>query len=128
MPRKSRIDAPSAFHHIIGRGINRQEIFSDETDYRDFLNRVGDLFSETNTSCYAWALLPNHFHLLVRTGDVPVFRVMQTLLTGYVITYNRRHRRFGHLFQNQYTSIVMRDALKKANPLMPLAPNSKQCW
>jgi REP element-mobilizing transposase RayT/predicted XRE-type DNA-binding protein len=109
MPRKSRIDAPSALHHIIGRGINRQEIFSDETDYRDFLNRLGDVLSETNTSCYAWALLPNHFHLLVRAGDVPVSRVMQRLLTGYVVTYNHRHHRFGHLFQNRYTSIVCQE-------------------
>ena len=109
MPRKSRIDAPRALHHIIGRGIDRQEIFSDKTDYRDFLNRLGDILSESNTSCYAWALLPNHFHLLVRTGDVPVSTVMQRLLTGYVVTYNRRHRRFGHLFQNRYKSILCQE-------------------
>ena len=64
MPRKARIDAPSAIHHVIGRGINRQEIFSDRKDYNNFLERLGDLLTESKTSCYAWALIPNHFHLL----------------------------------------------------------------
>jgi hypothetical protein len=60
MPRKARIDAHWAIHYIIGRGINRQEGFSDK-DYLNFLERLGDLLTETNTSCYAWALIPNHF-------------------------------------------------------------------
>ena len=109
MPRKSRIDAPGALHHVIGRGINRQDIFSDETDYRNFLDRLGHIVATSKTPCYAWALLPNHFHLLLRTGNVPVSRVMQRLLTGYVVTYNRRHRRFGHLFQNRYKSILCQE-------------------
>jgi putative transposase len=109
MPRKSRIDAPGALQHIISRGINRQAIFSDKADYKDFLNRLGDILSKSNTSCYAWALLPNHFHLLLRTGDVPVSRVIQRLLTGYVVTFNRRHRHFGHLFQNRYKSILCQE-------------------
>ncbi len=55
MPKKARIDAPGALHHVNGRGINRQEIFSDKTDYLNFLERLGDLLVETKTSCYAWA-------------------------------------------------------------------------
>jgi hypothetical protein len=43
MPRKSRIDAPGALQHVIGRGINRQEIFSDKADYKAFLNRLGEI-------------------------------------------------------------------------------------
>ena len=66
MPRKARIDATGALHHVIGRGINRQEIYSDKTDYMNVLERLGDLLIETETSCYAWALIPNHFHLLPR--------------------------------------------------------------
>ena len=107
MPRKSRIDAPEGLQHVIGRGINRQAIFSDKADYKDFLYRLGEILSESNTSCYAWALIPNH--LLLRTGNVPVSRVMQRLLTGYVVNYNRRHRRFGHLFQNRYKSILCQE-------------------
>ena len=69
MPRKARIDAPGALHHVMVRGIDRRDIFSDQKDYSDFMDRLGDLLIETRTSCYAWALIPNHFHLLLRTGN-----------------------------------------------------------
>lgn len=109
MPRKARIDAPGALHHVIGRGINRQEIFSDKEDYLNFLKRFGDLLIETKTSCYAWALIPNHFHLLLRTGNSSISNLMKRLLTGYAINYNRRHGRSGHLFQNRYKSILCQE-------------------
>ena len=106
MPRQSRIDIPGALHHVICRGINRQNIFTDKEDYKLFLKRLGDLLLETRTSCFAWALIPNHFHLLLRTGNVPIYVVMKRLLTGYAVNFNRRHKRCGHLFQNRYKSIL----------------------
>jgi putative transposase len=109
MPRKSRIDTSGALHHIICRGINRQDIFSDKKDYMSFIGRLGDLLIETKTSCYAWALIPNHFHLLLRTGDVPISALMKRLLTGYAVNYNKRYKRCGHLFQNRYKSILCQE-------------------
>jgi putative transposase len=109
MPRKARIDAPGAIHHVIGRGINRQEIFSDKKDYNNFLERLDDLLTGSRTSCYAWALIPNHFHLLLRTGDDSISNIMKRLLTGYAVSYNRRHGRSGHLFQNRYKSILCQE-------------------
>ena len=109
MPRKARIDAPGALHHIMCRGIERRKIFSDNTDRNSFVERLGRLISETKTICYAWALLPNHFHLLLKTGNVPIATVMRRLLTGYAVTFNRRHRRTGHLFQNRYKSILCQE-------------------
>lgn len=106
MPRQARIDAPGAVHHIIARGIERRKIYRDDQDRNTFLKRLGKLVSETHTQCYAWALIPNHFHLLLRTGAVPVATLMRRLLTGYAIGFNRRHRRSGHLFQNRYKSIL----------------------
>ena len=106
MPRGSRIDAPGALHHIMARGVDRQDIFTDKEDYTAFINRLGDLLIETKTSCYAWALIPNHFHLLIRTGNIPVSHLMKRLLTGYAVIFNRRHNRSGHLFQNRYKSIL----------------------
>ena len=106
MPRKSRIDAPGALHHIIARGIERGKIFRDITDYNNFLERFGGIIQETKTHCFAWALIHNHFHLLLKTGLVPIATVMRRLLTGYAISYNKRHRRVGHLFQNRYKSIL----------------------
>ena len=53
--------------------------------------------------------MSNHFHLLIRTGNQPLSNSMRKLLTGYVVNYNRRHKRYGHLFQNRYKSIVCED-------------------
>jgi len=109
MPRQARIDAPNALHHIIVRGIERRKIFHDDGDRKSFLERLGSILLETSTSCYAWALLPNHFHLCLRTGTHPIATVMRRLLTGYAVTFNRRHRRHGHLFQNRYKSILCQE-------------------
>lgn len=106
MPRQARIDAPGALHHIIARGIERRKIFFDDDDRKNFLERLGSLVAASDTQCFAWALIPNHFHLLLRTGDVPIATVMRRLLTGYAVSFNRRHRRYGHLFQNRYKSIL----------------------
>ena len=106
MPRKSRIDAAGSLHHIIVRGIERGVIFEDNIDRDRFVERLSGILSETATPCYAWVLIPNHFHLLLKTGMTPIRNVMQRLLTGYAVSYNRRHTRSGHLFQNRYKSIL----------------------
>jgi putative transposase len=109
MPRLARLDAPGVFHHIIIRGIERRKIFRDNRDRENFLERLGKLLLETQTGCYAWAFLPNHAHFLFRTGEVPLATLMRRLLTGYVVSFNRRHRRYGHLLQNRYKSIVCQE-------------------
>jgi len=109
MARKSRIDAPGALHHIIARGIERSKIFRDDTDRNNFLDRLSGILKESSTLCFAWSLIPNHFHLLLRTGDVPIATVMRRLLTGYAVFHNRRHSRSGHLFQNRYKSILCQE-------------------
>ena len=109
MPRQARIDAPSALHHIIIRGIERNKIFQDDVDRDDFLNRIGNILPESKTGCYAWALLPNHAHILLRTGLVSIATIMRRLLTGYARRYNRRHHRHGQLFQNRYKSILCQE-------------------
>lgn len=106
MPRQSRIDASGALHHVIVRGIDRRKIFLDDTDRDRFLDRLGAILLETDTRCYAWALIPNHFHLLLQTGSTPLSTVMRRLLTSHAIRFNRRHKRTGHLFQNRYRSIL----------------------
>ena len=106
MPRKSRIDAPGALHHLVLRGIERKAIFKDDLDYQNFLKRLGKVLTETSTACYAWALMANHVHVLLRTGTVPISTVMRKLLTGYAQQFNRRYRRHGHLFQNRYKSFL----------------------
>ena len=106
MPRQARLDAPGTLHHVIVRGIERRRIVGTTRTGSDSWGGLGELARETGTQVYAWSLMPNHVHLLVRSGSAGLPGFMRRLLTGYAVTYNRRHRRHGHLFQNRYKSIV----------------------
>jgi putative transposase len=81
-------------------------IFADDGDRENFLERLSQLLTEAQTPCYAWALMSNHAPLLLRTGRVAIALIMRRLLTGYAVSFNKRHRRHGHLFQNRYKSIL----------------------
>ena len=109
MPRQARLDAPGTLHHIMGRGIEGTKIFRNKRDRTDFLQRLAEPCQDGGLIVYAWALMSNHFHILARTGSQALSRSMRRLLTGYVINFNRRHKRQGHLFQNRYKSIVCED-------------------
>jgi len=106
MPRQARLDFPGTLHHVIVRGIERQKIVSDDTDRKAFVLRLGRVAAETVTCIYAWALMTNHAHILLRSGPEGLSPFMRRFLTGYAVSYNLRHRRHGHLFQNRYKSIV----------------------
>ena len=109
MPRSARLDAPGVLHHIMIRGIDRRNIFQNDIDRDDLIDRLCALLPETGTACYAWTLMSNRAHFLFRTGTTPVSTVMRKLLTGYAVKFNRRHKRTGHLFRNRYKSIVCRE-------------------
>jgi putative transposase len=111
MPRQPRLDAPGTLHHVMGRGIETSKIFRTRKDREDFIDRLAELCRSGGWAVYAWALMPNHFHLLVRTGKEPLARSMRRLMTGYAINFNLRHKRRGHLFQNRYKSIVCQEDL-----------------
>ncbi|MBI5581206.1 MAG: transposase [Deltaproteobacteria bacterium] len=68
-----------------------------------------NILVETQTSCYAWALMPNHFHPLLRTGNTPIARMMSQMLSGSAGRFNRLQRRAGHLFQNRCKSIFCQE-------------------
>jgi putative transposase len=110
MPRKARIDAPGALHYILLRGMDGKEIFQDETDRDNFVDRLAHLLKETSSSCYAWALMPTQIHLLLKTAKSPISSLLQRLLTGYAVTYNSRHRRHGPLFHSRYSAILCQEA------------------
>ncbi|PIX21207.1 MAG: hypothetical protein COZ69_15975 [Deltaproteobacteria bacterium CG_4_8_14_3_um_filter_45_9] len=90
----------------MARGIERREIFKDNKDRKSFLDRFATILEETQTQCYAWALISNHFHILLRTGPTPLSKVMRRLMTGHAVYFHKRHKRSGHLFQNRYKFIV----------------------
>jgi REP element-mobilizing transposase RayT len=78
LPRKARIDGPGGLHHVITRGIEKRDIFWDDDDRNNFLERLGTIIDDSGTRCYAWALLPNHCHLLFETGLSPIATVMRS--------------------------------------------------
>ena len=106
MPRQARLDSPGTLHHVMIRGIERGDIVGGEKDREELVSRMGDLAEETKTKIYAWALMPNHAHILLRSGPKGLAGYMRRLLSSYASYYNRRHNRHGHLFQNRYKSIV----------------------
>ena len=103
------MDCPGTLHHIMGRGIERTKIFRNRVDREDFLSRLADLSQKGDLIVYAGSLLSNHFHILARTGHNHLAGSMRKLLTGYVVNFNKRHKRAGHLFQNRYKSIICED-------------------
>jgi REP element-mobilizing transposase RayT len=106
MPRTARLDYPGTLHHVIFRGIDRCVIVSDISDRQEFVNRMSRLAEATGTMIYAWALMTNHAHILLRSGKMGLPAYMRKLLSGYAQYFNRRHNRSGHLFQNRYKSII----------------------
>lgn len=106
MPRQARLDSPGTLHHVLIRGIERSDIVRNVKDRKEFVDRMGALAKETGTKIYAWALMSNHAHILLRSGPKGLPRYMRRLLSSYAIYYNKVHQRHGHLFQNRYKSIV----------------------
>ena len=91
---------------FILRGINRGDLFLDDTDRKKFLSRIGDVVEGGRCTLYAFALMTNHVHLLVRSGEMGISAFMRKLLTWYALYFNKRHHRTGHLFENRYKSIL----------------------
>jgi REP-associated tyrosine transposase len=106
MPRLARLDAPGTLHHVIVRGIEKRRIVDDRRDREALVSRMGEAATSTSTAIYAWSLMTNHVHILLRSGHEGLPRFMRRFLTGCAIGYNLRHGRHGHLFQNRYKSIV----------------------
>jgi putative transposase len=106
MPRQSRLEIPYLLHHVIVRGIEKRDIFADDTDKERFIARLSDLLTKGSTKCFAWSLMTNHLHLLLMPTTVPLSDTMRRLLTSYAVYFNRKYQRSGHLFQNRYKSIL----------------------
>jgi REP element-mobilizing transposase RayT len=107
MPRTPRLDAPGATHHVMWRGVARGDIFRDDRDRWRLLELLERVLAEEDVACFAWAFMPNHVHLLLRTGRVPLSRPMARLGTAYASGFNGRHERVGHLFQDRFRSVLV---------------------
>jgi len=106
MPRQARLDVTGALHHIIVRGINKASIFVDERDRESFLDRLHLNLNDSACAIYAWTLMDNHLHLLVKSGGRGISYLMRKQLTWYAMYFNHKYHRTGHLFENRYKSII----------------------
>ena len=101
------MDAPGTLHHIMGRGIERAKIFRNRQDREDFLKRLADLCLAEDLIVYAWALMSNHYHLLLQTKEANLSKAIQWLNVSYVTYFNRKRQRNGHLFQGRFKAVLV---------------------
>ena len=109
MARPPRIDFPDALYHVTSRGNGRQRIFWTDRDRQRFLAQLGDGVHTDAIVLYAFVLMDNHFHLLVRTPRANLSRFMQRLNTSYAIYARYKHRRPGHQFEARFKAKLVED-------------------
>jgi len=107
MARPLRIEYPYAVYHITSRGNAQQDIFIDDGDRMAFLEVLAKSVDRFNWLCHAFCLMGNHYHLLIETVDPTLARGMRHLNGVYTQTFNRRHKRSGHLLQGRYKAILV---------------------
>lgn len=104
MPRGARVKSKTGIYHIIWRGANRQEIFHDDEDWTKFLDILKKYKNKCGLNVYAWCLMTNHVHLLIKEGNEDISITMKRMGVSYVGYYNWKYRTIGHLFQDRFKS------------------------
>ena len=112
MTRPLRISYPGAIYHVTGRMLgswrdHRDQLFRDDQDRKRFLKRLGQSVEDFEGRLYLFCLMSNHYHLLMETPRANLSRLMQSVITGYTVYFNRRHQRHGHLFDGRFKSEVV---------------------
>lgn len=109
MPRKRRIVVPGELHHVMARGIDGRDIFPADEDRKQFLAIFGSALQRMKCRCYAWVLMSNHYHVLLRPFDTELGILMRRINTAYAQYYNRKYHRRGYVFQDRYKSIATQE-------------------
>ena len=107
MARPLRIDVAGGWYHITARGQNRERIYDDARDYADFVERLEEMTRRYGVELHAYVLMPNHYHLILRSPKANTSAAMQWLNNGYGMWRNRRHGRTGHVFQGRFKGILV---------------------
>ena len=108
MPRKERITEPGIYH-IINRGVERRDIFNEHTDYEFFLELLLKLSKDFDVIIHNYALMTNHYHILLETKKNNLSKAVQFLNDKYAKYYNKKYNRVGHLWQGRYKSYALYD-------------------
>jgi REP element-mobilizing transposase RayT len=109
MSRAWRIEYAGALYHLLSRGNQGNDIFEDNRDRNIFFKTVGEMSERFEVDIFAYVLMSNHYHLLVRTQRANIKKAMHWFGTTYSRRYNNRHSRSGHLFQGRYKSILVQN-------------------
>jgi len=104
MPRGARRKSSSGIYHVVLRGINKQRIFEDNQDYRKFLEIIKTNKDKSGYIVYAYCLMNNHIHLLIKEGAESLGNTFRRIGASFVYWYNWKYSRCGHLFQDRYKS------------------------
>ena len=106
MPRRPRVHFPGALYHVIARGNRGQRVFLDSQDYQRYIIFLKEYKEKYEFLLYAYALMPNHLHLLLEVNQVPLSQLMQNLQSRYTRNFNLKYKKWGHLFQGRYKAIL----------------------
>ena len=109
MPRTARETSSTGIYHVILRGINQQNIFEDDEDKTKFLLILREMKEACDFSLYAYALMSNHVHLLIKVGEQPLEHIFKRIGGKYVYWFNKKYQRTGHLFQDRFKSEPVED-------------------
>lgn len=109
MPRRARRESATGFYHIVSRGLDKENIFSEKREKTRFLNLLQENLKEHDVEIYAYCVMSNHFHLLVKAEKetMPIF--MAKVLGRYAKYYNYKHKRTGYVFENRYKTQCIED-------------------
>ena len=102
MARKPRVFVAGGVYHVYNRFASGEAIFSDPNEAVEFVELIRRIKKRDGWTVFAWAIMSNHYHLVLRTGTIPLWRGMHAIQNGFSRGYNRRHRRTGGLWQSRY--------------------------
>ena len=131
MARPLRVEYAGALHHVMNRGNRRERVFRKAADYELLLTRLARFSAEFGVDILSYCLMPNHFHLFLRTREANLSRFMQSLLTSFTVAMNRREKSSGHLFQGRFKAQLVEgagyfDTLSRYIHLNPVRVKSAQ--
>ena len=109
MPRHARQLAGSGIYHVMLRGVNRDAIFIEDSDSEMFLRALSQAKESSGCLVFAYCLMSNHAHLVLRSGEEPIGTVVKRLGVRYAAWFNRKYGRVGHLFQDRFRSVPVDD-------------------
>lgn len=104
MPRQRRRKSATGFYHVIAKGINRERIFNQTREKNYFKRILRNYLQEDEVEIYAYCIMSNHVHLIIKSELSALAVFMAKCLAQYAEYYNYKHNRNGHVFQNRFKS------------------------